>query len=155
MAGTGFEDEEYKRLYKTGETDFLSCSYSLWWNYFGFDYPTTGRPYLQFAGPGKKSKTTLLLSDAVFYGDAALNKSEATDHWSVTHPFKGTNRTSVFMFLDCPDPGKKLLNSAKLIINAGYSDGRVVKVSIKDLVSQKPFVSISSTTEMYMPKDYK
>jgi prepilin-type N-terminal cleavage/methylation domain-containing protein len=163
LAGVGYDNRTYLDLvthqkvlyndmYKSGNGDFLSCSYFLWWNYLGFDYASTTHPEsLRFAGPGKNSRAKLLVSDGVMYGEKSLNK-DSDKCWSVTHPFKGTTSSAAFVFHSFFDPDKKLLKSTRLVINAGYTDGAVRRYAINELCEQ---TLLTSQFKTYMPQDCK
>jgi prepilin-type N-terminal cleavage/methylation domain-containing protein len=163
LAGIGYDNRTYtdsitrqkvlyNDMYKSGNGDYLSCSYFLWWNYLGFDYVSSTHPEsLRFAGPGKNSRAKLLVSDAVMYGEQSINNN-SDKYWSVTHPFKGTASPGAFVFHSFFDPDKKLLKSTRLVINAGYTDGAVRRYAINELSEQ---TLLTSQFKTYMPQDYK
>lgn len=144
----------YNDMYKNGNGDYLSCSYSLWWNYFAFDYDKTYNGIsTRFVGPGKKSRSGLLITDTVIFGETTLSDAPEGTAWAVTHPFKGTDLRSTFLFHTFLDPDQKLLKTSKLTINAGYADGRVSRYAINELVEE--YAKSAAHLKMYIPKDFK
>ncbi|OHB54341.1 MAG: hypothetical protein A2Y12_18585 [Planctomycetes bacterium GWF2_42_9] len=144
----------YNDMYESGNGDYLSCSYSLWWNYFAFDYDNTYNGIsTRFAGPGKKSRSGLLITDTVIFGDKTISGNAEGTTWAVTHPFKGADLRSSFVFHTFSDPAQKLLKTSKLVINAGFADGRVSRYAINELIEE--YSKSATHVKMYIPKDFK
>jgi prepilin-type N-terminal cleavage/methylation domain-containing protein len=141
----------YDGMYQSGNSDFMSCSYFLWWNYFAFDYDLASNKYPKFVGPGKKSNHGLLVSDVVLHGQMWGNNS-LNGYWTTTHSFEGTFNSNDWIFHYLYDPNKDQAQKGKPAINAGYADGSVRRYNLNELVPQH---TLRSNNEMYIPKDYK
>lgn len=137
----------YQEAYETGNCG-LECSYWLLWNYKGFDTVLNSRLNgKSFVGPGKHSKTGLMVADVLFYNDSASTTTEA---WASSHPSKkhsGQERESVLHTWSDED-GEKPLD---IIMNAGYKDGHVERF----LSSETYKMEVAGYIDCYISKKFK
>ena len=123
----------------------LTCSYALYWNYEVYSKNTGG-----FVGPGKRSKTKLLISDYFGY----YNNLAPTQSWVSTHKLKGssiaretgnppynaTADSSPGQYTEVDRDGYTVIKSNtmfdKLDLNVGFVDGSVSKIKGSETVKQ-------------------
>jgi prepilin-type N-terminal cleavage/methylation domain-containing protein/prepilin-type processing-associated H-X9-DG protein len=131
-------------------------TYTLLWNYQGFDWDVT--PGLtRFVGPGSKklNAANLLICDGFFYSANYIWGYPGQWTLAMAHPFYGSSRETIDF------PGKRIyhllysttqpnpLPSVKL--NAGYVDGHVERYdSREDTVNCK-----NAVVQMFLPKKFK
>ena len=143
----------------------LNCSFQLLWNYEFNPAPSVSdKP---FTGPGKNSDVKLLTCDAFFFSNQLLgNYTPALDNrWISTHDFRVTNaRISgdqhfPYRYYAIPGPVSghiNLINTDPTLqdvkLNAGYTDGSVVKFNSGDTVKVARFSNWANywiTTKWY------
>jgi hypothetical protein len=142
---TGSEQLTYQEVYKQGEgVELLDCSYSLLWNYDGLDNDRSER---RFRGPGRKSKSKLLVADALLYNE--INWQDST--WFSPHPEKGFSKfdKATSCFYKKYDPLQELPQT--ISYNAGYTDGSVKRFKSSDMFEGK--VTIATYLSIYVPID--
>lgn len=123
--GVGGNMDTYQNLYLNGGSEYLDCSYFLLWNYHGFNNAASEKP---FVGPGKHSKSTLLISDVMFYNDVS---GGAPETWVTSHPYRGAEKSHIYYYLLDPSETKP-----NVTFNAGYSDGSVSRYKASDTVRE-------------------
>ena len=132
----------YQTLYETTGSMFLDCSYFLLWNYQAWD---TDLCEVRFKGPSKISKTTLMVSDSLFYNN--LYNPDGDHCWESTHPFEGAKK---YFFYSMKDDHKILPD---MWINGGYTDGHVERSNAQDAFE------MTTTTHQhlkeYIPLSYR
>ena len=125
----------------------LNCSFQLLWNYKFNPDPSVSDKV--FVGPGKDSDVKLLTSDAFFFSNQLLGGYEPAlnNKWISTHNFRVNNarisgdQNFPYKYYAVPNANSShidliatdsALSDVKL--NAGYTDGRVVKYNSGDTV---------------------
>lgn len=139
--------EGYQKLMSTGD-----CTYTLLWNYQGFDIP--GSP-VRFIGPGSKMKnaSNLLVCDTVFYSANYTWGYPGVNKLVMTHPFKDASRETP----EYPDKriyyiwaGPRPASLPSVWLNAGYVDGHVERYDARDTVNCR-----NAVVDMYLPRTFK
>jgi prepilin-type N-terminal cleavage/methylation domain-containing protein/prepilin-type processing-associated H-X9-DG protein len=144
--------------YQKGYQEILpipDCTYTLLWNYQGFD--TTTSP-TRFVGPGSKKKEAagLLLTDTVFYSNNYGQYGYPGDNMlAMTHPFDGASKQApnypqrIYYLLNAPKPtGTE--DFPKVQLNAGYVDGHVERFDSRQTVNCK-----NAVVDLYLPQKFK
>ena len=118
----------YGEFYHSGAYASLHSTYTLLWNYQGFNHQKSNhvdKSLGHFAGPTSlQSKTRLVIQDAFFYltnNTNLLFDMPPQTSWCTSHPSKEGLRA--FPYYVHKDEGGQEL--PKLRLNAGYLDGRV------------------------------
>ena len=152
----GGQEREYQYWYEHPQDSLnpdavtagnLNCSFQLLWNYeFNPDPAVSDKV---FVGPGKDSDVKLLTSDAFFFSNQLLGGYEPAlnNKWISTHNFRANNakisgdQNFPYKYYAVPNANsshidlintESALNNVKL--NAGYTDGRVVRFNSGDTV---------------------
>ncbi len=148
----GFIKASYQYLYENPQdTDinpnaagnsYIDCSYQLLWNYkFNPDPSVSDRP---FVGPGKDSDVKLLTSDAFYFSGALYSSIGQNNTWTSTHNFKTSNaklknnQWYPFKYFEGGTRSLADFDSTSALqevrLNAGYTDGSVVRFNSGDTV---------------------
>lgn len=139
--------EGYEKLLPTPD-----CTYTLLWNYQGFDMATSP---VRFVGPGSKKKaaSNLLLCDTVFYSANYTWGYPGPNKLVMTHPFDGGGREAsdypgikIYYLMEGPRPNP--LPSVRL--NAGYTDGHVERFDSRNTVNCR-----NAVVDMYLPSKFR
>ena len=143
----------------------LNCSFQLLWNYeFNPDPAVSDKV---FVGPGKDSDVKLLTCDAFFFSNQLLAgyQPALNNNWISTHNFRVNNarisgdQNFPYKYYAVPNPSSadiNLINTDSALrdvkLNAGYTDGRVVKFNSGETVKVARFANWANywiTTQWY------
>lgn len=143
---TGQAEGTYGDFYRTGRYASLHSTYSLFWNYQGFNHKESNhvdKSMGHFAGPKTMaSKTKLVIQDSFFYLTTNTNllfDMPPQNSWCTSHPSKEGVRA--FPYYVHKDLGGDEL--PKFRLNAGYLDGRVESFMSWDTLKVKNYGAIN------------
>lgn len=134
--------DTYENLYLKGSSEFLDCSYYLFWNYHGFNHDACEK---RFVGPGKRSRDSLLVSDVIFYNDVS---GGASDTWASAHPFGNAYKAHVYYYFLDPSERKPDVS-----INAGYADGSVSRFKASETIRE--CLNVATYLSIYIPERFR
>ena len=135
----------------------LNCSFQLLWNYEFSPDPSISDKV--FIGPGKESDVKLLTSDAFFFSNSLLSgyNPALNNRWVCTHNFSKTNakisgdQDFPYKYYAIPNANSghiSLINTDPVLrdikLNAGYTDGRVVKYKSGDSIKVAKYANYAN-----------
>lgn len=131
----------YGQFYAGGSFAPLHSTYTILWNYQGYNHKTSGhvdKNQSHFEGANRlDSRTKLVVQDALFYltNNTNLLWPSPQQTWCSSHPFKdGTRAHPYWVF---KDPGMQ--GKPQIRLNAGYLDGRVETFNARDAIGVKNY----------------
>lgn len=136
----------YGDFYLTGRYASLHSTYTLLWNYQGFNHQESNnvdKTLGHFAGPKSTgSKTRLVIQDAFFYLTSNTNllfEAPPQNSWCTSHPSQeGVRAFPYYVHKD-----EKADALPRIRLNAGYLDGRVESFMSWNAVKVKNYGAIS------------
>lgn len=141
----------YGQFYKTGFFAPLHSTYTILWNYQGYNHETSAhvdKNQSHFEGANRlDSRTKLVVQDALFYltNNTNLLWPSPQQTWCSSHPFRdGTRAHPYWVF---KDPGMQ--GKPQIKLNAGYLDGRVESFNAGDSLGVKNYGAQAFLTRKY------
>ena len=141
----------YGEFFRTGSYAPLHSTYTLLWNYQGYNHETSAnvdKGQGHFEGPATlASANKLVVQDALFYltNNTNLLWPSPQQTWCSSHPYSDGTRAHPYYVFN--DPG--MTRQPKIRLNAGYLDGRVESFSAWDAVGVKNYGAQAFLTPKY------
>ena len=137
----------YGQFYRDGTYNPLHATYTLFWNYQGFNTDVSGAAvdlgYGDFEAPTNVNQgTKLIVQDSLFY--AQLNASNilwanSGQTWYSSHRFKDAGKGNPYFMTKSAIAPSVIEEAPVTRLNAGYVDGHVERFSSKDGIVIKQY----------------